>query len=36
MTAGAGILHDELSTERIWRHGGTMHGAQLWVNIPRR
>ena len=34
MTAGAGILHDELSTERIWRHGGTMHGARLWVNVP--
>jgi hypothetical protein len=22
MTAGAGILHDELPTERLWREGG--------------
>jgi hypothetical protein len=34
MTAGAGILHDELPTERIWRQGGALHAVQLWVNLP--
>jgi quercetin 2,3-dioxygenase len=34
MTAGAGILHDELPTERLYRQGGLMHGVQLWVNLP--
>lgn len=36
MTAGAGILHDELPTEHMLRHGGIMHGVQLWVNLPAR
>jgi redox-sensitive bicupin YhaK (pirin superfamily) len=35
MTAGAGILHDELPTERSYRHGGPFHAVQLWVNLPR-
>ena len=35
MTAGAGILHDELPTERLYRQGGAMHAVQLWVNLPR-
>ncbi|MCX5188839.1 pirin family protein [Streptomyces sp. NBC_00268] len=34
MTAGSGILHDELPTERMYRAGGTMHAVQLWVNLP--
>jgi len=34
MTAGAGILHDELPTERMYRNGGAFHGVQLWVNLP--
>ncbi len=34
MTAGAGILHDELPTERLFRRGGMVHGVQLWVNLP--
>ena len=34
MTAGAGILHDELPTERMFRKGGPMHAVQLWVNLP--
>lgn len=34
MTAGAGILHDELPTERAYRSGGLWHGMQLWVNLP--
>jgi len=35
MTAGAGILHDELPTEEVVTKGGLFHGVQLWVNLPR-
>jgi redox-sensitive bicupin YhaK (pirin superfamily) len=34
MTAGGGILHDELPTERMYHTGGPFHGVQLWVNLP--
>ncbi|MGW2447882.1 pirin family protein [Streptomyces sp. NPDC001675] len=34
MTAGSGILHDELPTERMYKAGGRMHAVQLWVNLP--
>jgi hypothetical protein len=34
MTAGGGILHDELPTERMYRSGGLAHAVQLWVNLP--
>lgn len=34
MTAGAGILHDEVPTETFSRNGGRSHGVQLWVNLP--
>jgi redox-sensitive bicupin YhaK (pirin superfamily) len=34
MTAGAGILHDEMPTEELVQHGGLFHGVQLWVNLP--
>lgn len=34
MTAGSGLQHDELPTERAWRDGGPVHGVQLWVNLP--
>jgi redox-sensitive bicupin YhaK (pirin superfamily) len=34
MTAGGGILHDELPTEKMYRSGGPSHGVQLWVNLP--
>lgn len=36
MTAGAGILHDEMPTEAIFETGGRFHGVQLWVNLPAR
>jgi redox-sensitive bicupin YhaK (pirin superfamily) len=36
MTAGAGILHDEVPTETFRRNGGRSHGVQLWVNLPAR
>ncbi len=35
MTAGAGILHKEFHERGFTREGGTMHMAQLWVNLPR-
>jgi len=35
MTAGAGILHDELPTQELVTKGGLFHGVQLWVNLPR-
>jgi hypothetical protein len=34
MTAGAGILHDEVPSETSLRQGGPAHGVQLWVNLP--
>lgn len=34
MTAGAGILHDEVPTQAFTRSGGRSHGVQLWVNLP--
>lgn len=34
MTAGAGIVHSELPTDKILRDGGRVHGFQLWVNLP--
>ena len=35
MTAGSGILHDELPAEELVISGGVFHGVQLWVNLPR-
>jgi quercetin 2,3-dioxygenase len=35
MTAGAGILHIEAPPESLVATGGLVHGAQLWVNLPR-
>ena len=35
MTAGAGILHKEYHEAEYARRGGTMHMAQIWVNLPR-
>lgn len=34
MTAGAGILHDEMPPETLVMKGGLFHGIQLWVNLP--
>ncbi len=36
MTAGSGILHDEMPTEELVMAGGYFHGIQLWVNLPKR
>ncbi len=34
MTAGGGVLHIEASIEQLVVSGGTVHGVQLWVNLP--
>ncbi|HEY4331950.1 MAG TPA: pirin family protein [Ilumatobacteraceae bacterium] len=34
MTAGSGILHDEVPPQTFLRSGGRTHGVQLWVNLP--
>ncbi|MFN7133359.1 MAG: pirin family protein [Myxococcales bacterium] len=36
MTAGAGVVHSEMPSERMRREGGRVHGFQLWVNLPAR
>jgi redox-sensitive bicupin YhaK (pirin superfamily) len=36
MTAGSGVVHSELPSEEFMRHGGVMHGFQIWVNLPAR
>ena len=34
MTAGGGVLHIEAPIEQLVVSGGTVHGVQLWVNLP--
>ncbi len=36
MTAGAGVVHSELPSNAFMRNGGTLHGFQVWVNLPAR
>jgi len=36
MTAGAGIVHDELHSAAFTHAGGRFEMAQLWVNLPAR
>jgi redox-sensitive bicupin YhaK (pirin superfamily) len=36
MTAGAGIVHSEMPSQRIREQGGRVHGFQIWVNLPRK
>src|SRR2546423_12730051 len=36
MTAGAGVIHSEMPSAEFQRTGGTLHGFQLWVNLPRQ
>lgn len=35
MTAGKGVIHSEMPATEFARQGGTLHGFQLWVNLPR-
>lgn len=34
MTAGFGVVHSEMPTQRMFDEGGPMHGFQIWVNLP--
>ena len=34
MTAGDGIVHSEMLSDKLQTQGGTSHGVQLWVNLP--
>ncbi len=34
MTAGGGVIHSEMPTERFQREGGNQEGFQIWVNLP--
>jgi quercetin 2,3-dioxygenase len=34
MTAGAGILHEEMHSAQFTQQGGILSMAQLWVNLP--
>lgn len=36
MTAAGGILHEEYHSEKFAKEGGTLHMAQLWVNLPAK
>ena len=36
MTAGKGIIHSELPTDKMMQEGGLMHGFQIWVNLPAK
>ena len=35
MRAGRGVIHDEAPAEDVVRSGGRVHGAQLWINMPK-
>ena len=36
MTAGRGVVHSEMPSAHIMKHGGRIHGFQIWVNLPAR
>ena len=36
MTAARGIVHAEYHEKEFAQRGGTLHGIQLWVNLPAR
>src|SRR5215468_2908048 len=36
MTAGRGVVHSEEPSREFQQTGGTLHGVQLWVNLPKR
>jgi redox-sensitive bicupin YhaK (pirin superfamily) len=36
MTAGGGVVHSEMPSQRIREEGGRVHGFQIWVNLPAR
>ena len=36
MTAGSGVIHSEMPEKEFTQKGGTLHGFQLWVNLPKK
>lgn len=36
MTAGSGILHEEMHSEAFQKSGGAFEAVQLWVNLPAK
>jgi redox-sensitive bicupin YhaK (pirin superfamily) len=36
MTAGSGVIHSEMPSKAMIEKGGTLHGLQLWINLPRK
>jgi redox-sensitive bicupin YhaK (pirin superfamily) len=36
MTAGSGLVHEELHAKEFARRGGTIEMVQLWVNLPAK
>lgn len=36
MTAGSGVVHEEMHSPEFTQSGGTLQAVQLWVNLPRK
>jgi len=36
MTAGSGIIHSEMPSKDMIDKGGSLHGLQLWINLPKK
>ena len=36
MTAGSGVVHSEMPSERFRKSGGLFEGFQVWVNLPAK
>ena len=36
MTAGSGVMHEEMHSEKFAQEGGLFEMVQLWVNLPAK
>ena len=36
MTAGSGVIHEEMHSEKFAKEGGLFEMVQLWVNLPTK
>ena len=36
MTAGSGVVHSEMPSDKFRKAGGLFEGFQLWVNLPAK
>ncbi|KAJ2719148.1 hypothetical protein GGI07_005386 [Coemansia sp. Benny D115] len=36
MTAGSGVIHSEMPSDRLLNEGGLFEGFQIWVNLPAK